>query len=71
LILHRFSFERKAAREAMLKSGAPSFLADAILRYYETLKEGQGYLTSTVAQLLSRPARSYDEWLKDNLATLA
>jgi uncharacterized protein YbjT (DUF2867 family) len=58
-------------RERILASGAPGFIADATLNYFATVRTGHWYTTSTVADLLGRPARSYAEWLRDHPGALA
>lgn len=58
------------ARKALLKSGFPELVADMVLQYFATVKEGRWYVTSTVADLLGRPARTFDEWLNDHVAEL-
>lgn len=59
------------AREGMLATGLPSAQADSMLRYFAGVKAGKIYPpTSTVAELLGRPAHTFDEWLHDNAAAL-
>ncbi len=59
------------AREGMLASGVPPALADSMLRYFAGVKAGKIYPpTATVAELLGRPARTFDEWVRDHVAEL-
>lgn len=58
-----------AAREGMLKSGMPALLADALLEYMALTRAGNAaILTTTVADVLGRPARTFDAWLHDHVA---
>jgi (4-alkanoyl-5-oxo-2,5-dihydrofuran-3-yl)methyl phosphate reductase len=58
-------------REWILRTGAPDFIADATLNYFAAVRAGGWYVTSTVADLLGRPARTYAEWLHEHGASLA
>lgn len=59
------------AREGMLATGVPPTLADSMLRYFAGVKAGQIYPpTGTVADVLGRPARTFDEWVRDHMAEL-
>lgn len=53
------------ARQALLAAGFPTTIADLVLRYYATAREGRWYATSTLATLLGRPGRTFREWLHD------
>lgn len=57
-------------RERILASGAPEFIADVTLNYFAAVRTGRWYTTSTVADLLGRPARTYAEWLRDHPGAL-
>jgi hypothetical protein len=58
-----------AARDGMLKSGMPEGMVDAVLELMALVRAGQGaHRTNTVAEVLGRPARSYDDWLSDHVA---
>jgi uncharacterized protein YbjT (DUF2867 family) len=57
-------------REGMTKIGIPEFVVVTILRYCETVREGRWYPTSSVRELLGRPATSYEAWLKTNADSL-
>jgi uncharacterized protein YbjT (DUF2867 family) len=58
-------------RELILRSGTPGFIADAALNYFAAVRAGGWHVTSTVADLLGRPARTYAEWLHEHRASLA
>ncbi len=59
------------AREGMLASGVPPALADSMLRYFAGVKAGKiSPPTPTVAEVLGRPARTFDQWLNENAAAL-
>lgn len=54
-------------RETMLGAGTPQPLVDMLEQYMAFIRQGGGTrVTTTVADLLGRPPRSYDEWLADN-----
>ena len=55
-----------ALREAMLAARAPTAAVDMMLQYFTLVRRGGMRVTTTVADLLGRPPRSYDEWLNDN-----
>jgi len=57
-------------RGAMLSMGIPVFVADTILRYCETVREGRWYVTSAVADILGRPPRTFDAWLSEKMPGL-
>jgi uncharacterized protein YbjT (DUF2867 family) len=59
------------ARGAMLSMGIPVFVADTILRYCETVREGRWYATSAVADILGRQPRTFDAWLSEKAPGLA
>lgn len=55
------------AREGMLADGLPLALADSLLSYFAGVRAGKIYPPiSTVADLLGRPAHTFDDWLRDN-----
>jgi uncharacterized protein YbjT (DUF2867 family) len=59
------------AHKGMLAAGVAPAQATSLLRYFAGVKAGQAYPpTPTVAELLGRPARSFDEWLRDNIVAL-
>lgn len=59
------------AREGMLATGLPPAQADSLMSYFAGVKAGKIYPpTPTVADVLGRPARTFDEWLHDNAAAL-
>ncbi|OBK53589.1 NAD(P)H-binding protein [Mycobacterium sp. 1081908.1] len=53
-------------RQTLLASGFPAALAEHTLAYFETVRSGQWYETTTVADILGRPARTYQDWLADH-----
>ncbi len=58
-----------AAREAMLSSGAPEWLADNLVRLFGKLRDGAGAsVTGTVRELTGRPPRTFGEWARDHAA---
>ncbi|MBI3451371.1 MAG: SDR family oxidoreductase [Rhodospirillales bacterium] len=59
------------ARASLLKSGFPELAADMVLQYFATVREGRWYLTPTAAEILGRPPRSFDQWLRDHAAAFA
>jgi uncharacterized protein YbjT (DUF2867 family) len=54
------------ARALMLGMGIPDFIADTILRYCETVREGQWYTTGAVEAILGRSPRTFDAWLSEH-----
>jgi uncharacterized protein YbjT (DUF2867 family) len=62
---------RDAARAGMIAAGLPSSQADAVLMLFDGIKAGKAYPpTATIADLLGRPARTFDEWLADHADAL-
>jgi uncharacterized protein YbjT (DUF2867 family) len=62
----------EAARDGMLAMGVPVPVTDSMLSYFAGVKGEKNYApTSTVSDVLGRPARSFDEWANDNRALLA
>lgn len=58
-------------QEEMLKVGAPPPVVESLLAYFAGgVKAGRIHMTSTVNELLGRPALTLDQWAKDHLATL-
>jgi len=55
-------------RAKLLSKRAPDFVVDSVLRYFETVREGRWYTTGAVSEILGRPPRSYDAWLRNNAA---
>jgi uncharacterized protein YbjT (DUF2867 family) len=59
------------ARGGMLAAGVPPAVADSVLRYFAGVKAGKIYPpTPTVAELLGRPARTFEQWAKDHAVAL-
>ncbi len=58
-----------AARAGMLKSGMPPRLVDALLELMAVARAGHSAIVSpAVAEVLGRPARTFDAWLHDHVA---
>lgn len=57
-------------RRELLAAGVPAPAVDSFARYFAGVKAGRMYLTSTVSQLLGRPAGTFDQWVHDHLAEL-
>ncbi len=57
----------------MSQSGSRLPLVESMLSYYVAgIRNGKMYApTSTIRDLLGRPARSFDEWVRDHRAMLA
>ncbi len=55
-----------AAEDAMKNMGMPGWLAHVLAEFQETVATGAyADTTGTVAQILGRPARSFDEFASD------
>jgi len=63
----------EAAKQGMLAVGMPLPLVESMLSYYVAgIRNGNMYTpTSTIRDVLGRPARSFDEWVRDHRAMLA
>ncbi len=60
-----------AWREGMLSAGVPLPVVEALLAYFSGgVKAGRIRVTPTVSELLGRPARTLDDWLRENAAAL-
>ncbi|HEY3557998.1 NAD(P)H-binding protein [Kribbella sp. NPDC051137] len=57
-----------AARQAMLDLGADPILADSSVKYWASLVDNPEPVTTTVAELTGRPARTFAEWAADHAA---
>jgi hypothetical protein len=58
-----------AAREGMLKAGMPPLHADALLELMARVRAGQAAtVMTTVADVLGKPARTFDAWVHDHVA---
>ncbi|XYH93312.1 SDR family oxidoreductase [Sorangium sp. So ce1128] len=58
-----------AARDGMLKAAMPPGMVDAILEYMAHVRAGEAATTTTtVADVLGRPARTFDAWIHDHVA---
>ena len=58
------------ARQNMLDAGFPAPIIETLMLYFAAVKAGRLSVTSTVADLLGRPARTFDEWVRDHVAEL-
>jgi uncharacterized protein YbjT (DUF2867 family) len=62
---------KEAALEGMLAAGVPATQAEGLLLYFDGVKAGKIYApTPTVAELLGRLPRSFDDWVRDHVAAL-
>lgn len=59
-----------AWRQEMLSAGLPPFMVDTLLFHFAAVKAGRWSVTSTVAELLGRPARTFEQWAKDHATAL-
>ena len=60
------------ARDGMVAAGVPVTQADGLMRYFDGVKDGKIYPpTSTIAELLGRPPRSFDDWLRGHASAFA
>ena len=55
-------------RDDLVRSGLPPPIAEKVLYYFATLREGRWYETSTLRELVGRPPRTYAAWLKENVS---
>ena len=57
----------EAFRAGLAQAGVPAPVADNLARYYAMVKAGDfAMVTSTVPDLLGRPARTFKEWAAEN-----
>jgi len=62
----------EAFRDAMSTAGAPPMLVDSLARYYARVRAGQfAMVTTTVADILGRPGRTFDQWAAENRSAFA
>ncbi len=60
---------RDVALKGMLAAGVPATQAEGLLTYFDAVRAGKIYPpTTTLAELLGRPPRSFDEWVRDNVS---
>jgi uncharacterized protein YbjT (DUF2867 family) len=59
-----------AALEGMLSAGMPPKQAEAAAVFFAEVKAGKMVVQPAVAEVLGRPARSFDDWLQNNAAAL-
>jgi uncharacterized protein YbjT (DUF2867 family) len=58
------------SRERMLGAGVPTPFVDSLLGHFAAIKAGRATVTSTVAELTGRPARRFDDWVRDHTSLL-
>lgn len=59
-------------RQGLAEAGVPGPVVDNLARYYAMVKAGEfDMVTSTVADLLDRPARTFREWAAENAGAFA
>jgi len=56
--------------DAMLGAGAPSDVVESIRGYFEGVHAGRITVTSTVPDLLGRPARTLEQWVAEHVEDL-
>jgi uncharacterized protein YbjT (DUF2867 family) len=63
----------ETAKQGMLAVGMPVPLVESMLSFYVAgIRNGKMYApTSTIRDVLGRPARSFDEWVRDHRAMVA
>jgi uncharacterized protein YbjT (DUF2867 family) len=54
----------------LIQSGMPQRQAEAIIKYFAIVKAGKMYVEPTVGQILGRPARNLEDWMRANAAEL-
>jgi uncharacterized protein YbjT (DUF2867 family) len=59
------------AHKRLMAAGIPPVVAESLLGHFAAIKAGRAYVTSTLARLLGRPPRSFDDWVRDNTAPLS
>jgi uncharacterized protein YbjT (DUF2867 family) len=59
------------ARKGMMSSGMPEMMADAILELVRAASQSKGFKTSHVLDVTGKEARSFREWVRDNLPAFA
>jgi hypothetical protein len=57
---------RAEARAALVADGWPPAYADVALQVQEQLAQGPAPVTTTVADVTGRPARTYRQWVGDH-----
>lgn len=62
----------EAFRAGLAQAGVPAPVAENLARYYAMVKAGEFELvTTTVADLLGRPARTFQDWATENAGAFA
>jgi len=55
--------------ESLLAAGMPPYVVEVARDYFHMVRQGRLHPTTTIAELLGRPPRTYDEWLRENAST--
>ena len=70
--IHHVDVPEDAFRAGLAQAGVPAPVADNLARYYVMVKAAEfAMVTSTVADLLGRPARTFQEWATENAGAFA
>lgn len=59
-----------AARDRFAGAGVPAPFVDSLLGHFAAVRAGRAFVTSTVAELTGRPARRFDDWVRDHAGLL-
>ena len=57
---------REAALQAMVGNGLPQPIAESVLTIRERSVDGQAHISTAVAELTGKPARSFEQWVADH-----
>jgi uncharacterized protein YbjT (DUF2867 family) len=66
-----FEGDGDALQQALIAGGVPPEYAPLMVKAYATVAAGSWYLTTTAPEILGRPARTYAQWLGQNLPGLS
>lgn len=55
----------------LVEAGVPLPFVESLLGHFTAIRAGRATVTSTVAELTGRPARRFDDWVRDHAALLA
>lgn len=62
---------RDVALSGLLSAGVPATQAEGLMVYFDAVKAGRIYPpTTTIADILGRPPRRFEEWVRDNADAL-
>ena len=59
-----------ATLDGLINAGVPPKQAEAIIRFFGLVKAGRMKVEPTVAEVLGRPARRFDDWIASSAAAL-